>query len=66
MLWHIMHKNKIIIDSCVFNKLFLEKHNSEQAVDLMSTLAQKIIVFLPPVCFCMKCYLSQKLTTFQQ
>ena len=30
--------NKVVLDSCVFNKLFLQEPDSQQAVDLISAL----------------------------
>ena len=59
-----MHKNKIILDSCVFNKLFLEEHDSEQAVDLISALAQKNYRVLAPGLFLYEVLSIAKINNF--
>ena len=55
-----MH-NKVVLDSSVFNKLFLQEDDRQQAIDLFTALTEKIIALSCQVCFCMKCFLSQRL-----
>ena len=44
-------QNKIVLDSCVFNKLFLQEPGSQQALDLINTLTEKDINVIAPGLF---------------
>ena len=44
-------ENKVVLDSCVFNKLFLQEHDSQEAVDLISTLTIKDYRVIVPSLF---------------
>ncbi len=41
-------KNKIVLDSCVFIKLFLQEHDHLDAVDLITELSQRNYQVLAP------------------
>jgi len=42
--------NKVVLDSCVFNKLFLQEPDSQQAVDLISELTLQDYRVIVPGC----------------
>lgn len=44
-------ENKIVLDSCVFNKLFLQEPDREQAIDLIYTLTKRNYAVLVPSLF---------------
>lgn len=46
-----MIKNKIVLDSCVFNKLFLKEADCQQAIDLISMITEKEVSVMVPHLF---------------
>ena len=44
-------QNKVVLDSCVFNKLFLQEDDRQQAISLITELAQRKYQVLVPNLF---------------
>ena len=44
-------QNKIVLDSCVFNKIFLEEDDKNQAIDLIKELTKQKYMVLAPKLF---------------
>lgn len=46
-----MHNKTIVLDSCVFNKLFLDEYDSYQAIALINEVVRKNVRILAPSLF---------------
>ena len=46
-----MYNKTIVLDSCVFNKLFLEEHDSYQAIALIDEVVRRNVRILAPSLF---------------
>ena len=44
-------QNKVVLDSCVFNKLFLEEDDKEQAIELITELSKRNYQVIVPGLF---------------
>lgn len=44
-------QNKVVLDSCVFNKLFLEEDDRDQAIDLITELTEQNYQVIVPSLF---------------
>jgi predicted nucleic acid-binding protein len=44
-------QNKVVLDSCVFNKLFLEEDDKEQAIQLMTEINKRKYQVIVPALF---------------
>jgi predicted nucleic acid-binding protein len=57
-------RNKVVLDSCVFNKLFLEEHDSKQAVELITALTTEKYHVLAPSLFLYEVLSIAKINNF--
>ncbi len=55
---------KIVLDSCVFCKLFLQEHDRQQAIDLMSMLIEQRYEIIEPSLFLYEVLAVAKISHF--